>query len=453
MKTINLQVNGKPLIFSGKSVSYAGHELFYSKMSNIAHRGGTMPAYIFDYDGKRLALPYDPKDKDITLKIFKQVVLLEKKRAAQEAKKTAEPADEPVPEPGAEPESIEPAAEEPASEEPAAEVKPNPIPQPEPEYEKVPEPSVSNFAEPDIPEPSSPALPPEEEEFTMYYVPSQEDSPVSESPAPAEEENTKSESPESASDFILFDVPPDEDTGKSAAPEITPQPQKDPVPDQLKETQQEQPPVFTFETPAEEPAPAEVPAESSASTQAAPIEFSQDQNTIDSSSSSEAASDNMPKKPIYKRGWFIFVIILVIIGIISIITAAVGAVYEKTPAAGSDTAAPAAAEAQDTSSTATYESILNDYTQQIKEATPKLIEEYNSEAKESTGSIDELSEISMKKVEKLAAINNKGIEEMSQLMAKNGDSYETYEKWATELISVYEDYAAQIMDAYTESAL
>ena len=52
-------------------------------MSNIAHRGGGQPAYIFDYEGKRLALPYDPKYKDVTMKIFKQIAILEKKRQAR----------------------------------------------------------------------------------------------------------------------------------------------------------------------------------------------------------------------------------------------------------------------------------------------------------------------------------------------------------------------------------
>ena len=85
MQTINLEVKGKPLVFTNKSVTYAGHEFFYSKMSNIAHRGGSQPAYIFDYEGKRLALPYDPKYKDITLKIFKQAAALGEKRQAHPA--------------------------------------------------------------------------------------------------------------------------------------------------------------------------------------------------------------------------------------------------------------------------------------------------------------------------------------------------------------------------------
>ena len=76
MNKIELQVNGKTLIFTNESVSYASHKFYYAKMSNIAHRGGEQPAYIFDYDGKRLALPYNPKDKEIMLKLFQHIVAL-----------------------------------------------------------------------------------------------------------------------------------------------------------------------------------------------------------------------------------------------------------------------------------------------------------------------------------------------------------------------------------------
>lgn len=80
MDKIELFVNGETLIFTSKSVTYAGHEFFYSKMSNITHRDGSKPAYLFNYEGKRIELPDDPKNKKITLKIFQQVVAMEKKR-------------------------------------------------------------------------------------------------------------------------------------------------------------------------------------------------------------------------------------------------------------------------------------------------------------------------------------------------------------------------------------
>jgi hypothetical protein len=91
MQTINLKVNGRTLTFTGNAVSYAGHELLYSKMSNIAHRGDEKPAFLFDYDGKRLALPYEPQDKEVITKIFQQIVAMNKKR--EEEAKEAESLD------------------------------------------------------------------------------------------------------------------------------------------------------------------------------------------------------------------------------------------------------------------------------------------------------------------------------------------------------------------------
>lgn len=85
MASIELQVNGKTLVFTGDSVSYSGHVLHYSQMSNIAHRDGGQPAFIFNYNGKRLALPYDPKDKDTVLKIFQRIAALNQKRKTQPA--------------------------------------------------------------------------------------------------------------------------------------------------------------------------------------------------------------------------------------------------------------------------------------------------------------------------------------------------------------------------------
>lgn len=85
MEKIELQVNGKPLIFTNESVSYSGYELYYIRMSKIAHRGGEQPAFVFDYNGKRLAIPYDPKDKETVMKIFQRIAALEQQRNKQAA--------------------------------------------------------------------------------------------------------------------------------------------------------------------------------------------------------------------------------------------------------------------------------------------------------------------------------------------------------------------------------
>lgn len=99
----------------------------------------------------------------------------------------------------------------------------------------------------------------------------------------------------------------------------------------------------------------------------------------------------------------------------------------------------------------TYQSILDEYTKQIQDATPGLVEEYNAEAAEKAGDLEALAELSNSKVEELAKICNDGVGEMASLMTANGDEYETYEEWATKLQDVYTEYAAQITDAYTSS--
>lgn len=100
----------------------------------------------------------------------------------------------------------------------------------------------------------------------------------------------------------------------------------------------------------------------------------------------------------------------------------------------------------------TYQSILDDYTKQIQDATPGLVEEYNTESADKTGDIEALAELSNSKVEKLAEICNEGVEKMAELMLENGDDQETYEEWAGKLQDVYTEYSTQITDAYTNSA-
>ena len=100
----------------------------------------------------------------------------------------------------------------------------------------------------------------------------------------------------------------------------------------------------------------------------------------------------------------------------------------------------------------TYQSILDDYTQRIADATPGLVEEYNNEAAPIAGDLNALAELSNSKVEKLAEISNQGVSEMATLMQKNGDEYSVYEEWSLKLTDVYTQYAKQITDAYTSSA-
>lgn len=101
----------------------------------------------------------------------------------------------------------------------------------------------------------------------------------------------------------------------------------------------------------------------------------------------------------------------------------------------------------------TYESILEDYTAQLKEQAPVLVDEYKAEAKEKAGDIAALAELSNAKIAKLAETCDAGIGKMAELMQKNGDEYSTYEEGSLKLMDVYTDQAQLITDAYMASAM
>ena len=98
--------------------------------------------------------------------------------------------------------------------------------------------------------------------------------------------------------------------------------------------------------------------------------------------------------------------------------------------------------------TVTYESILEDYTKKITEATPGIVEEFKNEAQDKKSDINALAELSNSKTEKLAEICNEGVKKMVELRLKNGDDDETYQEWAKKLQDVYTEQAKQISDAY-----
>lgn len=99
-----------------------------------------------------------------------------------------------------------------------------------------------------------------------------------------------------------------------------------------------------------------------------------------------------------------------------------------------------------------YQSILDDYTKKLQEASPKLVDEYNKEYSALNGDINALAELSNKKVEKLAEISNDGTSEMAKLQLAGESDYSVYEEWAGKLIDVYTQEAQKIMDAYLASA-
>lgn len=105
------------------------------------------------------------------------------------------------------------------------------------------------------------------------------------------------------------------------------------------------------------------------------------------------------------------------------------------------------------SSDKTYQSVLDDYTKKLQDATPGLIEEYNAEAATNQGGLEGLANIANAKVSELATICNDGVNEMAQLMLSTGSGKsDEYEEWAAKLQNVYNNEAQKIMDNYTNSA-
>lgn len=98
-----------------------------------------------------------------------------------------------------------------------------------------------------------------------------------------------------------------------------------------------------------------------------------------------------------------------------------------------------------------YESILKDYTQKMKDALPGLVSSLRAEL-EGIDDIEQMAAICNDKTEDLAKICNEGIEEMAALMLSNGDAYDVYEKWAEELMNAYTDDATEIQNAYLDAA-
>ena len=101
-----------------------------------------------------------------------------------------------------------------------------------------------------------------------------------------------------------------------------------------------------------------------------------------------------------------------------------------------------------------YEDILEDYSQKLRDATPVLIEEYNKEAEANQDGLEGLAKLSSEKTSELAKISNDGIQEMAKLYYKQSNGkYEEYEEWAGKLYDVYMEEAMKIHDAYMDSAL
>lgn len=100
-----------------------------------------------------------------------------------------------------------------------------------------------------------------------------------------------------------------------------------------------------------------------------------------------------------------------------------------------------------------YQSVLDEYTAKLQEATPTLIEEYQKEAAQNTEGLMGLAELSNTKISKLAEISMEGTQKMAEIMLYAGSgSMEEYQEWAGKLQDVYLAESQKITDAYMESA-
>lgn len=74
MNQVTFTVNGKELVFTETEMRFANREFPYVKIGNVTHRDGEKPAFIFEFDGKRLALPYNDTDKEDIANLFTKII-------------------------------------------------------------------------------------------------------------------------------------------------------------------------------------------------------------------------------------------------------------------------------------------------------------------------------------------------------------------------------------------
>lgn len=101
-----------------------------------------------------------------------------------------------------------------------------------------------------------------------------------------------------------------------------------------------------------------------------------------------------------------------------------------------------------------YQSILDDYTKRLQEATPGLIEQFAEKAAGNTGGLTGLASISNDMVSELAEIATEGTQEMAKIYMFSGSgTQDEYQEWAGKLQDVYMEEAAKIQDAYLKAAM
>lgn len=215
MYTYTTEFNGKQYAFSDDQVTVNGIPIPYSEMTEIAHRGGDAPAFLFTYKGRRFALPHREEDLKAILPYFVKAqqsasanLPLENAVPIQPAASTAPAAEEPgayaapgAPEqesftvseeteqevyaaPGVEPESFAaPAATEPeAYVEPGVESEAFVAPEASEQgaYATPGAPEQETFTVPEVQEPEAYAAP--EDEQTAYIEPGAPEQEVYDAP-------------------------------------------------------------------------------------------------------------------------------------------------------------------------------------------------------------------------------------------------------------------------------
>lgn len=100
-----------------------------------------------------------------------------------------------------------------------------------------------------------------------------------------------------------------------------------------------------------------------------------------------------------------------------------------------------------------YQSILNEYTLKLQEATSALIEEYQKEATENQDGLNGLATLCNNKVSELAEICNEGVQKMAEIYLYYGSgSQDEYIEWGNKLQDIYMEEAAKIQQEYMNSA-
>ena len=101
----------------------------------------------------------------------------------------------------------------------------------------------------------------------------------------------------------------------------------------------------------------------------------------------------------------------------------------------------------------TYQNILDEYEQKLKNETLNIVEEYNIEYKKVSDSANDMLELAESKWNKILAIDAEGVDKMNELMRKNGDALTICQEWADKLNNCCKEQQKILQTAYTDSLI